>query len=787
MTSNRQLPVKSFDFTPFGDNRPLAIGANFHDDPICRSSNKKSHTLGYEKRLEPGYSPHTEYNYTGGPNSNDFSWMYQTASTVVGASNNFSGSSSGRGASSATQGGAAQTELLRFLAYTLEVVPESPSEITRIRRMGIVFHILDNSIAIREAKQVNSGIAQGPVLLRQQVPRDATNTSDILTVDDFQIGEAVSIYNRDYVIVDCDERTRHYLKNVLGRTNVPDMALPWPTEQDTYNATLQRNSIRHPKKSMPSHIMDQKRVVEQLASGIISKHPPDEVRMAQQFHANKINEHLQFAALWDDRKSISGDLRRCAIRYFLENDTVEIIEIRPDNAGREGGCKLLCRQRVAKTEGDEIPFHAATQNTFGVILKDKYLEPTDFTLGQPLRIHKRDYFVYDADSFTRGFLKQKFGVVLPPPVDVTEVLERGKIIPPLQVPPPHDGIGTEEDSLQNWKYLSLKPPRIDLQKRATEDGKVMIFSASLAPPIAPEDKGRKFVVCFYRATDEVEVIECNVRNSGVVGGKFLAKRRHLKVLPDGRKVPYSPADFTVGGNVVIFSRTFTLEEIDERSRRLVAGIPEPITEDRIRQLMIAFKTMLQSKFLRIHEAYRVIAPGGALTIKELVEFFAASSCDISEHEAILLVQYMAPDGDGVVSYDDFIRVMDVPNSYNIDESSMHPRSIKNVKTEARLEFANATVGAAETALTRNLQKQLVDKLNQRRGTLQEVFRLLSGNRPNGKLNRASFSEALREQLHFNVTPKEHLILVNLLFDGREDSAGDVSIKQFHEFIEDSPY
>lgn len=779
MSKSRQQPQKSYDCAPLADNRPLAIGANFHDDPICRSTNRKSHALGLETRQDAAYSPHTQYNYTG--TSSDVSWMYQTSATVVGGS--AANKNNNNNTSSASLSTAEEAPTLRFLAYTREIVPESPEETTRIRRMGIVFHSQDGSIAIREAKQPNSGLMQGPVLLRQQVPRDPCAPTVHLGIEDFHIGCTVNIYGRDYHIVDCDESTRQYLRNVLGRENVPDVALPWPTEEDAYNVTVQRRATRDPKKAMPSNIMDQKRVVEQLASGIISKHPPDEVRMAQQFLANKINEHLQFAALWDDRASISGDLRHCAVRYFLENDTIEIIEVRPDNAGREGGNKLLCRQRVAKNEAGEIPLHAAAQNTFGIILKENYMEPTDFILGANVRIHKRDYFVYDADSFTRQYLKKTFGVELPPAVDISEIVNRGKVYPPLQIPPPHDGIGTEEDSLQNWKYLSLRPPRVDLNKRNAEEGKVMVFAASFAPPIAPEDKGRRFVVCFYRATDEVEVIESNVRNSGVVGGKFLAKRRHLKKLPDGRQVPYSPSDFITGGSVTIMSRTFILEDIDQRSQRLIDGIPDPVTEDRVKQLIIAFKTMLQSKFLRIHEAYRVLAPGGAVTCKEIMEFFRSSSCTITQQEAILLVQYMSPHGNGVVPYEDFIRVMDIPNSHNMDETSLHPRSLKNVQTEANEEFALATMSAAEIGLTRSLKQQLVDKLNQRRGTLQEVFRLLAGNRPNGKLNRSAFSEALNEQLHFNVTPREHAILVGLLFNGREDRNGDITVKQFHDFVQ----
>lgn len=772
MSVSRQQPIKGYNFQPAVENIPLGVGGNFHDDPICRSTLRKSHTLGLDAKLPEAYSPHTQYQFSGV--QNDFTWLYQSSSAAYGAT-----ASARREVATPPQ--QADQPVLRFLAYTREAISESSAEGTRIRKMGIVFHMVDNSIAIREARQPNSGIVQGQVLLRQRVPRRLENPDDVLTIDDFKIGAPVVIFGKEYHIVDMDESSRRYFRETLKR-DIPDFAVPWPEDEDTYNAKVANSLHFRARKFIPTQIMDQKRVVEQLNSGIISKHPPDEIQTAQQFLRNKINEHLQFAALWDDRSKISGDLRHCVIRYYLENDTIEIMEDRPDNCGREGSCKLLCRQRVTR-DGSEVPVHAGLQNTFGVILKNNYLQAPDIKIGQFLKVYHRDYLVYDADSFTRKYVKETYGVDLAPAVDVSEIVARGKIELPLQFPPPHDGYGTEEDSLQNWKHLMLKAPKGDAAKMEREDGRVMVFSAVLAPPVAPEDEGRQFVICFHRATDEVEIIENQVRNSGIVPGKFLAKRRHLKALPGGRNVPFTPADFEVGKPVTIYSRTFILTAIDKRSYRIVHSIPDTVTEDRIRELVIIFKNLLQIRYLRIHEAYRQIAPQGALTIKEITEFFRNCSCLLTEEEAIHLVQYMSPLGNGVVSYDEFIQVMDIPNSDNMDVTSINPRSVKNITLTVDKQFASATTVAAETSLVRNLTQQLIAKLDQRRGTVQEVFRLLSNHNTNGKLNKKDFRIALKELLHFNVTPKEENILVSVLFNGMEDASGDITFRQFHEFLE----
>mmetsp|Transcript_68196 Transcript_68196/g.79370 ORF Transcript_68196/g.79370 Transcript_68196/m.79370 type:complete len:783 (+) Transcript_68196:59-2407(+) len=775
MASYRQQPSKVHDHHYTAENRPLAIGANFHDDPICRSTLRKSHALGLDAPLPSDYHPHTSYVYNG--SGNDWSWLYSTSASTYG------GESAARPASTGSNSTADPVPVLRFLAYTREPIVESNAETVRIRRMGIVFHTQDGSIAIREARQPNSGIVQGQVLQRQRVPRDTTNIQDVLTIEDFTIGGTVVIFNKEYTIVDCDERTRKYLRETLKRVDVPDVGLPWPSDDDTYSAAAIKGLTFQPKKLIPTPIMDQKRVVEQLNSGIISKHPPDEVHMAKQFLQNKINEHLEFAALWDDRSKIGGDLRRCAIRFFLENDTIEIIEIRPDNAGREGSCKLLCRQRVTK-DGSEVPVHKGLQNTFGVLLKQGFLEAPDIKIGSFLKVYARDYLVYDADAFTRSFMERKYGLVLPPAMDITEILQRGRILLPPQIPPPHDGYGTEEDSLQNWKYLSLKPPKADVEKLEREAGRIMVFAATLVAPCNPQDAGRQFVIRFDRATDEVEIIEQSIRNSGFIGGIFLSKRRHLKPLPDGRNVPFTPQDFPLGGNVTILGRTYQLDEMDKRSERLVRGIPDPITEGRVRELMISFKNALQAKFVRMHEAYRQIAPQGALTTRELREFFRGTSADISEDEAALLIHCMSPTGNGVVSYSKFIEVMDIPNSYNMDVLAVHPRSIRNINLAADSTITTKAIAtASDAARRRYLTQQLVEKLDQRRGTVQEVFRLMAGHSSNGKMNRNAFSYGLKEYLHFNVTPEEHEVLVNILFDGSEDSNGDITVRQFHDFLE----
>ena len=44
---------------------------------------------------------------------------------------------------------------------------------------------------------------------------------------------------------------------------------------------------------------------------------------------------LRFYCVWDDRQALYGDRRPYRLHYFLEDDTVEILELHENNDGRD--------------------------------------------------------------------------------------------------------------------------------------------------------------------------------------------------------------------------------------------------------------------------------------------------------------------------------------------------------------------------------------------------------------------------------------------------------------------
>lgn len=57
---------------------------------------------------------------------------------------------------------------------------------------------------------------------------------------------------------------------------------------------------------------------------------------------------LRFYCRWDDSPSIFGDIRWLELHYFLADDTLEVLEKIPANAGRDAVPVFLRRARLPK-------------------------------------------------------------------------------------------------------------------------------------------------------------------------------------------------------------------------------------------------------------------------------------------------------------------------------------------------------------------------------------------------------------------------------------------------------
>jgi hypothetical protein len=129
--------------------------------------------------------------------------------------------------------------------------------------------------------------------------------------------------------------------------------------------------------------------------------------------------------------------------------------------------------------------------------------------------------------------------------------------------PPYNGFGDEEDSLSNVNKLLAKAPKKDYFKWV--DNQIQLRFNALMVTNKPEDVGRRFIITLYMNDDTVMVYEPQVRNSGIVSGKFLEKMKYKNKLAGGRF--FLPEDFLISKTVQINAYKFLVQDQDERTKQ----------------------------------------------------------------------------------------------------------------------------------------------------------------------------------------------------------------------------
>ncbi|KAM8778954.1 EF-hand domain-containing protein 1 [Rhynchonycteris naso] len=416
-------------------------------------------------------------------------------------------------------------KVLKFDAYFQEDVPLSTEEHYRIRQVKIYYYLEDDSMSVIEPIVENSGMPQGKFIKRQRLPKN--DRGDHYHWKDLNRGINITIYGKTFRIVECDRFTQEYLESQGIELNPPEkMAL------DPY-IELRKQPLR--KYVTPSDF--------------------DQLKQFLTFD----KQVLRFYAIWEDTDSMFRECRNYVIHYYLMDDTVEIREVHERNNGRDPFPLLMNRQRMPKVLMEN------TKNFPQCVLEisdQEVLEwytAKDFIVGKPVTILGRTFFIYDCDPFTRQYYKEKFGISDLPCIDVSK-----KEPPPIkQELPPYNGYGLVEDSAQNCLALIPKAPKKDVIKMLMNDNKVLRYLASLESPI-PEDKDRRFVLSYFLATDTISIFEPPVRNSGIIGGKYLGRTKVVKPHSSVENpIYYGPSDFFIGAVIDVFGHRFIILDTDQ--------------------------------------------------------------------------------------------------------------------------------------------------------------------------------------------------------------------------------
>ena len=193
----------------------------------------------------------------------------------------------------------------------------------------------------------------------------------------------------------------------------------------------------------------------------------------------------------------------------------------------------------------------------------------ELEVGKTVTLFGRHYSLEGCDEFTRLYYSIKCGKEYPSTLGNNGPATRNRNESKNHVNldiiiPPHNGIGSEEDSLGYIYRLVPKPPKKDFFKWV--DQQICLrFTAKLCDP-KPEDVPRKFIVTYYLNDDSIQIYEPPCRNSGFSEGKFLERNQYKNT--EGEV--FQPHHLIVGRDAKINGYWFHLTDCDDFTKNWYA-------------------------------------------------------------------------------------------------------------------------------------------------------------------------------------------------------------------------
>lgn len=169
--------------------------------------------------------------------------------------------------------------------------------------------------------------------------------------------------------------------------------------------------------------------------------------------------------------------------------------------------------------------------------------------------------ILGVDPYTQQFYAEKYdrhfkigGIENPAP----------RTVAPPQIPPHNPLMGQEIDSMGYIYKLVPDRPKPDFFKALDNQAKILRFTARFNTRV-PEDVDRRFIISFYLADDSIGIYEPNQKNSGIVSGKFLERKKYKNVANNGELI--TPSDMALGGDVTINGHCFHILSCDDYTQK----------------------------------------------------------------------------------------------------------------------------------------------------------------------------------------------------------------------------
>ena len=462
-------------------------------------------------------------------------------------------------------------KVLSYEAYFKEAIEESRIERGRVRRCVIKYYLEDDTLAIMEPREENSGIPQGIFLKRHKAPRPGGG-SGFLTWRDLPVPGDLFIYQRTFRITKCDGTTKEFLQRA-GIVVGSEEQVPTDERRDQQSrpsSSTQQMAERNGGYK-PFHGR-QKNDMSEFIEARLGK-CQDQKQLITKFLQND-GKVLRFYCTWDE-KGADGttEKRPFVLHFFLADDTVEILEVATPNSGRDPFPALLKRIKLPKAASSRGIQSGGDTGPRG------FYKAHDLRVGGVVSVFGRQLVLNQADAATVRYYKEQMGIDLEAGVMSRGVsaTSRASTAAPSSphgsganassaarprsavLVPPHNGFGKEEDSRQNCLSLHPKPPKMNVVRLLENKGKMLRFVGKLEHAVG-FDVERVFTLTYFLDTDELSIFEPPVKNSGRTGGKFMER---CKVRKPRSSDYYTEADLYLGARISVYSRRFVLVDADE--------------------------------------------------------------------------------------------------------------------------------------------------------------------------------------------------------------------------------
>ena len=707
-------------------------------------------------------------------------------------------------------------KVLRFFAYYREPVHEMRHESERVRQLVVLYYLEDDTIQISEPRQNNSGIVQGGLVKRHQVQR--ASGGGTYTVDDLRVGDTLAVYGKTLVLHDCDAFTRRFYEGLnrpqQARTGVPG---------DAHTQQRELLAQRGPKDAELRRVMNLD--ASQMTGGTVHRIAPEERANTHAFFRND-NKVLRYYCSWQD-PSAKGTAHRFRLLFFQVDGTCVLSEEITSNSGKDPVPTFLRRQRIPKPGTGRSPYAPTSMETVSCKPEDEaecYGE-ADFAVGNTVMVYGRSLVICDMDESTKRYHAERGtggavnGTIEPLPLP-DQVVYEGSVGGGAKAakaaaaavassqPPPYNGFGSEEDSLGSWRNLVMRPPRRDCAKELSNRDKVLRYGAEMVSG-HPTDKGRHFILSYFLADNTLQVrphahtaplahtypsppqiYEQSQPNSGMIAGKFLS-RQPIRTSPPHVAAEYlQPTALYLGAEVDVFKTRFRLTHTDERTVALMEGHDRVFSVASVQEILKKLRDFVALRHSQIADAFRAFDRdhGGGITADELKQVLVDQQIDVSDHEVLTLMRHFDQDGDGVISFTEFVACM-VPSdlSSQLDsDGGGAPALLTAEQDPTRYDQAQRTV--ANKRVSAKVHRMLADKLASRSVAVQDAFHMVARGSTNGCLTEDAFQDSVTNVLQLNLSQLEMEALMWLFFyDPRQKvKKSRITLPEFVRALEAAP-